>query len=109
MGNWYFTKKYRRYANDSITTLLKGFEMTDIKETKEVVVAVADLIKAGLKVVSDGHVSFTDIPVLFGILGTLNDAIKGVKLIPAELKDLDQKEITELGQLLVTIIMGFKK
>ena len=71
--------------------------MPAIKESKEAALALASLITAGIAANADGKVSpFEVVSILAGNTGKLLDAVKGIKEIPGELKDLDELELEEL-------------
>lgn len=69
-----------------------------IKESKEAALALASLITAGIAANADGKVSpFEVVSILAGNTGKLLDAVKGMKEIPGELKDLDEEELRDLS------------
>lgn len=80
--------------------------MADIKETKELVVAIGSLVGGIMKALKDGKVDLLDIPILFEILTNIRVGMEGITEVPAELKDLDSKEAAELGQIVLTTILG---
>lgn len=80
----------------------------DIKESKEVLAAVELLAVTGVKI-AKGGIGVDDIQPALNLLSNLNvfsDAIKGVKEIPAEFKDIDEKEAIELGICAYRMIMN---
>lgn len=73
--------------------------MTDIKATKEVLEALTVIGIEAKKIAKDG-ISMADLPEaleLFKHIDLFVAAIKDAKLIPSEMKDLDQAEAIELG------------
>ena len=79
----------------------------DLKETKEAIAALELLAVDGAKILSDGKVNVADIPVALDLLTKLNvfvEAVKNIKEVPDELKDLDEKEVIELGLCIYGLI-----
>ena len=73
--------------------------MTNIKELKEVItfgLSVAKVVRADL---ADGKMSLMEIFGLLKLIGPAQDAFEGIGSIPAEIKDLDSSESTELCEL----------
>lgn len=71
--------------------------MPEIAQTSELAVAVASLIRDGLKANEDGKISiFEAAGLLAGNAGKCIAAAKGIGEIPAELKDLQEHEFEEL-------------
>ena len=69
--------------------------MTDIKNTLEVIdfgMAIAQGVFGALK--DDGKITIGDLPQLMPALVAMPAAIEGIDQLPAELKDLDEKEVT---------------
>jgi hypothetical protein len=84
--------------------------MESIKETKELILAVNVLSLYLVKVFKDG-VQFSDFTDLYSKVMSdeafkqkMLDAYRGVKEIPAELKDLDAREIIELTSLQLSFL-----
>ena len=85
--------------------------MTDIKESKEAIAAVAALVKEVMVLSKDGY-DFGD-AISFGtkFLGdekfrqTLIEGVKGADQILAEMKDLEAKEV---GELLAAVVAELK-
>lgn len=70
-----------------------------IKETKELFKGLALVVKAGKKVAADGKVDFSDIAHVVELAkssSVIVEAVKDVKEVPAELKDLSKEELLEL-------------
>lgn len=67
-----------------------------IKETKDVVVAVAKFGNAGGKALEDGKVSITDAVYIYEPLQAISAAVEGIGNVPAELADLDAAELKDL-------------
>lgn len=72
-----------------------------VKETKDIVVAVAKWASAGGKVVEDGKVSLADIAYCYEPLTAMGEAVEGASQVPAEVLDLDAAELSELHAVLV--------
>lgn len=78
----------------------------DIKETRELLIALIKVGKVVVKQLKDG-VQPTDAIIILKELASqeiredIIDAIAGSTLIPAELKDLDLEESTELIKTLI--------
>jgi hypothetical protein len=87
--------------------------MKDIKETKELLVGVKEGFKLGKgirDIVKDG-VDAADLPATFNLikeqaekLDVYDAAIKDVKLVKEEIKDLEKEEIIELLFIVVDAI-----
>ncbi len=66
-----------------------------VKESLEALEALRLLVLDVKKVLADGKISTADIGVVFDVLNqmpALNAGIKGVELVPAEIKDIDAQE-----------------
>ena len=70
--------------------------MLNIKETKEVVVLAIQLTAGAKKALENKKVGLEDLPILIGLFPLINNAIKGIELVPAELKDLSESEWEEI-------------
>lgn len=80
--------------------------MADIKELRELVKGIDLLAVSGARVMKDGKIGASDLGVLIDLLSNaqmLQNAFTGLKQIPAEAKDLDEKELIELGTSLFSI------
>jgi hypothetical protein len=75
-----------------------------IKETKDVVVAVAKFGNAAGDALEDGKISLADMVHLYAPLMALGAAAEGADQIPGELADLDT---TELADLQATFVQEF--
>ena len=73
--------------------------MRDIKELKEVVVLALKLGGATKKSFADGKFDFNDVPNYLATIPYLQPALEGITDIPEEVKDLDEKELEELIDL----------
>lgn len=70
-----------------------------IKETKELFKGLALVVKAGKNVAADGKVDFSDLAHVVELAkssSVIVEAIKDVKEVPAELKDLTKEELLEI-------------
>ena len=82
-----------------------------IKEIKELLEGLKLLGVVGAEVMADGQINSSDIGAITKLLtnaGVLVEAVKGIKEIPAELKDLDQSELLELGTILYQMVVEIK-
>lgn len=73
--------------------------MAGVKEIKELLEGVKVLGIQTKKVLADGKVSLTDLPVLIEVFQNyqvLVDAVQGADQIPNEVKDLDGTEAQEV-------------
>lgn len=83
-----------------------------IDETLETLEAL-QLVLVGLaKVFKDGKIDLKDLLVAVDLLKQINvviDGIKGIKNIPAEIKDLQKDEIIAIGSKVYEIVGAIKK
>ncbi len=77
-----------------------------IKETKELVKALGEIITIGLKAMADGKINIMDIPLIFSLIKSLGDAVEGVQKVPVEIKDLSAEEAQELGNYVLQVILS---
>jgi len=83
----------------------------EIKEIKELIAGLELLGCAGANVMADGKVDSSDFGSVIELLtkaGVLVEAVKGIKDISEEIKDLKPEEIAELGSLLYGMIIKIK-
>lgn len=69
---------------------------TGIKETLELLESMEALAVAGAKIAKDGKLSPADLTVIYDLLlksSSISEGFKGIKELPAEMKDLDASEI----------------
>jgi hypothetical protein len=81
-------------------------EQRDIKETLEVLKAVETLTETVGLVAADGKVNVADLVHLLNVVKNVQvfvEAVKGAKLIPAEVKDLSQEELVQVGAAALAI------
>jgi hypothetical protein len=84
----------------------------EIKEVKELVKGIELLAVTAAEVMADGKVDSTDLGSAINLLsksGVIVEAVKGIKEIPAEIKDVDQAELIELGSMLYELIIKVKE
>ena len=67
-----------------------------IKETKEVLKFLFVAFKQGKIALEDGAMSMFDVRHFFAVLPLVKPALDDIKLVPAEIKNLDESEIAEL-------------
>lgn len=70
--------------------------MAGIKESKELVKFVTELVKAIDKSLEDGEFALSDIVNFYQALTAASSGLSGIQEIPAELKDLQPEEVHEL-------------
>lgn len=73
--------------------------MKDIKETRELFAGLSLVAKAAKKIAADGKVSLADAEHVIDLAkesSLLVAAVKDLKEVPAELKDLEKEELLEL-------------
>lgn len=84
----------------------------DIKESKELLKGLELVGAAGLKIAKDGKGSVSDLMHVVELVkkfDVLKDAVEGIDKIPAELKDIDEAEIVELGAAAFGLIKALKE
>lgn len=75
----------------------------NVKETSELLVAAARIVRDSLKAHEDGKVTKMEaVRVAFRNTSELIDAFVGIADIPAELLDIDQNEVDQLYTVFVT-------
>lgn len=85
--------------------------MADIKEMMELFQGIKDLAVDAKKILSDGAINLTDLPIameLLGQLGDLTTAVQGIGDIPSEIKDLSPDEINQLVAKVLEIVAAIK-
>lgn len=85
--------------------------MAGIKETLELLQGIKDLVVDAKKVLADGTVSLSDLPVaveLLSQLGELTQAVQGVGDVPSEVTDLTSDEINVLVAKVLEIVAAIK-
>jgi len=90
---------------------IKMSELKGIKETLELLEGVKVLVLESKKVLSDGKVSLSDLPVLLGLLqkfSVLNAAVQGVEDVIAEAKDLSSDEANIVVSKVLEIVAAVK-
>lgn len=86
--------------------------MKDIKELKEVLDGIELLAVSGAKIAANGKIGPEDLMVVIDLLKDvekLKDAFEGMKEIPAEIKDLKEEELIELGLMVFGIVKKVKE
>jgi hypothetical protein len=81
---------------------LPDVETFDIKETKEMLLFIIALFRALKMSISDGKITFFDLQYFLNVILRLPAACSGIQIIPAEIHDLSQEEISELLALCVS-------
>ena len=75
-------------------------EQIGIKETLELLDGVELLAVTGVAIAADKKVSASDLTHIVNLAknaGVLVEAVKGIGELPAEVKDIDQQELMQLG------------
>ena len=83
----------------------------DLKNTLEVMTALKVIINTANKVVADGKVDLTDAKYALELLqsyGIFIEAVKDIKIVGDELKNLDEAELRILGQEVLGMLKGIK-
>lgn len=75
---------------------MENTEKLGIKETTELVDLVVDLAKVIVEATKDGKITVEDATLLFRLIPALGPAFQDVAKMPAEIKDMDVAEATEL-------------
>lgn len=91
--------------------LVKALEERGISNIMEIYDVLEVFVMAGAKVFKDGKISFRDLFVLRDLLKSAKvmvHAIKGVKEIPGEVKDLSGEEISEIAARVLGTVDKFK-
>ena len=86
-------------------------ESKGIKETLELLEGVKVLVLESKKVLSDGKVSFSDLPALLGLLqkfSVLSAAVQGASEVVAEAKDLSSDEANIVVSKVLEIVAAVK-
>lgn len=87
-------------------------ESKSIKESKELIKGVEVVGVAAVKIFADGKVNLADLPHLAELAKNLDVVIAGAEgagEIPAEVKDLDQAELIELGTAAFALVKALKE
>jgi hypothetical protein len=89
-----------------------GTETTqDINELLELLDGISVLVNTGVAIGADKQVNASDLTHVVGLLNevsTIVDAVKGLKELPAEVKDLDQNEVLQLGARVFEMVKDAK-
>ena len=83
----------------------------DLKDTLEVMTALKLIINTANKVVADGKVDLTDAKYALELLqsyGVFIEAVKDIKIVGDELKNLDEAEFLILGKEVWGLLKGIK-
>jgi hypothetical protein len=77
--------------------------MSNLKETRELFKALAELAIVASGFVGGGPIGQVQIFRLLGMWGTIADAIEGIDKIPSELGDLDASDLEDLRLLALKV------
>ena len=78
-----------------------------IKETLEVIVSLAAIgARTAANLANDGKISYIEAAGYLSELGTVRTALQGITEVPAELKDLDADEVSELRTAVLKALAG---
>jgi hypothetical protein len=78
--------------------------MVGIKESKELLAFGLLVVVKGKSALADRKIGLDDLPEGFAIAQAAPQAIEGIELIPAELKDLDAAEYAELKDMTIALV-----
>ena len=87
-------------------------ESKTVKESIELLNGLGIIIDGAGEVLEDGKVDWKDINPAIGVVKRfeeLAEAVKGANEIPAELKDIDETEMLQLGQAAFVLISKLRK
>jgi hypothetical protein len=73
--------------------------MPGIKETKELIVLLDQLVGVAVEGLKDGNISITDGIKFLQLLPSVKTALDGANQVKSELSELDEQEIRELADL----------
>lgn len=73
--------------------------MSGIKETKELIVLLDQLVGVAVEGLKDGNISIADGIKFLQLLPTVKTALDGANQVKSELSELDEQEIRELADL----------
>jgi hypothetical protein len=83
-----------------------------IKETLELLNSIEVISISFVKAFKDGKINLEDLPIFFELMKeakTIIDGIQGIKEIPEEIKDLEEREAAAIGIKLYAILARLKK
>lgn len=86
--------------------------MEGIKEIKEFQLALINLVKVAKIIAADGKIGVDDLATLISELKSVNiyiDAIRGIKKIPSEIKDIDSEELAQLASMVFELVNEIRK
>jgi len=86
--------------------------MSSVKETLEVVKAIQLVGVDAKKALKDGKINAEDMAIVLDLVKNaqiLIDAVEGINLVGAEIKELDQAELIELGSALFVAVKAIKE
>ena len=78
--------------------------MADLTQTMEVVEGLKSLVEAYKKAMADGKINIFDAKYLPEVVSKVAVAVKGVKQVGVEVKDLDQAEVEQLVKALLELV-----
>lgn len=87
-------------------------DFKDIKDTLELIDGFEIIIFTCMKVLIDGKINMSDLPVILDLLkeaGKIIEAVRGVSNIPDEIRDIDQSEAAEIGFKIYEIVDRIKR
>lgn len=67
-----------------------------IKETKDVVIAMAKFGNAAGETLADGRATLTDLVHFYAPVAAMGPAVEGIGAVPAELADIEAAELADL-------------
>jgi hypothetical protein len=81
-----------------------------MKETLELIAALEILAVSGIQISKDG-ISAADLPKVLELLkkfDVIADGVKNLHAIPAEIKDIDQAELIQVGSAVFQAVKNIK-
>lgn len=81
------------------------------KELNEFIDAIELVINTGVAIGADKKINGADFSKVVSLLGQVDkvvDGVKGLKSLPAEVKDLDQAELLAIGTRLYELVKSVK-
>lgn len=73
-----------------------------MKNLKEVIALLNSGVKLGIQIAKDGHVSVTDVPLVFDLITKIAPALEDVSQVPAELLNMSDADMNDLVSYAIT-------
>lgn len=75
------------------------------KETKDVVLGLAAVVKCVASVKADNKVDLSDLQAVLAALPAIKDAVEGIGAVPQELASLSEQDVEDLGAEAVAALL----